>query len=213
MKACYIDQTEFKESMKVCSNHFLVTDYDSTIWPTRKLLKTAVPSPGDQYPKIYIRMQKRKALVQDINLPVPEKKHRTMISQPISLGDLLEAGLSTQVSDKAAPQNIEQATEMHRSTILQPITPIDLLEAGPSKHLLDIEAPQNTQQDLIPTINLQKTPEEQIILDARYVGDLTPEHFGAPRKACRLLQLVKHFSISANHLCVYKSFKMLCLYM
>ncbi|KAJ8954328.1 hypothetical protein NQ314_007132, partial [Rhamnusium bicolor] len=187
MKACYIDQTEFKGSMKVCYNHFLVTDYDSTIWPTRKLLKTAVPSPGDQYPKIHIRMQKRRALVQDINLPVPDKKHRTMISQPISLRDLLEAGLSTQVSDKTATQNIEQATEMHRSTILQPITPIDLLEAGPSKHLLDIEAPQNTQQDLIPTINLQKIPEEQIILDARYVGDLTPEHFGTPRKACRLL--------------------------
>ncbi|KAJ8969953.1 hypothetical protein NQ314_001511, partial [Rhamnusium bicolor] len=98
-----------------------------------------------------MRMQKKKALVEDINLPVPEKKHRTMISQPISLRDLLEAGLSTQVSDKGAPQNIEQAT------------------------------------DLIPTINLQKTPEEQIILDARYVGDLTPEHFGTPRKARRHL--------------------------
>ncbi|KAJ8938828.1 hypothetical protein NQ314_011319, partial [Rhamnusium bicolor] len=142
MKACFIDQTEFKGSMKVCSNHFLVSDYDTTIWPTR----TAVPSPSYQYPKIHMRMQKRKALVQDINLLVPEKKHRTMISQPISLRDLLEAGLSTQVSDKAAPRNIEQATEMHRSTILQPITLIDLLEAGPSKHLLDIEAPQNTQQ-------------------------------------------------------------------
>ncbi|KAJ8949048.1 hypothetical protein NQ314_008299, partial [Rhamnusium bicolor] len=147
MKACYIDHTEFKGSMKVCFNHFLVSDYDSTIWPTRKLLKTAVPSPSYQYPKIHMRMQKRKALVQDINLPVPEKRHRTMISQPISLRDLLEAGLSTQVSDNAAPQNIEQAT------------------------------------DLIPTINLQKTPEEQIILDARYIGDLTPEYFGTPRKA------------------------------
>ncbi|KAJ8946084.1 hypothetical protein NQ314_008984 [Rhamnusium bicolor] len=98
--------------MKVCSNHFLVSDYDSTIWPTRKLLKTSVPSPSNRYPKIQMRMQERKPLVQDVNLLIPEKKHKPTISQSISSKDVLKTKPSSQISDKGAPQNIEQVTDL-----------------------------------------------------------------------------------------------------
>ncbi|KAJ8933234.1 hypothetical protein NQ314_014143, partial [Rhamnusium bicolor] len=63
---------------------------------------TKLPIPKNTY-----KDAEKENVVQDINcrsftnnfINIIEK-HRTMISQPISLRDLLEAGLSMQVSDK-----------------------------------------------------------------------------------------------------------------
>lgn len=49
LEARNLEKESFKSHMRNCSRHFKFDDFDSTSWPRRKLLTTAIPSPSKDY--------------------------------------------------------------------------------------------------------------------------------------------------------------------
>ncbi|CAG9860960.1 unnamed protein product [Phyllotreta striolata] len=214
---CDIEESNIPSSARICSKHFKEDDYDESFFKKR-LFPHAVPSISPFHKH---KQESSSALSGRIKREVPSQSTNgtsTNIDEPPLSGRIKSEvpsqstnGTSTNIDEPPLSGRIKsevpsQSTNGTSTNIDEPLLSCRIKIEVPSQStngtstnideppLLDTfknETPTCSENE-ITTLNSLNVEQPDTVPDARYVGDLTIQHFSTPQKAKRSLDMINH---------------------